>query len=383
MTYATGRTFYDADSHIMDLPNFLQRYADPDVRDAMPNKASATAGQIGHDDTLTDAGHPEAYRAELLALGDELISGPKNYKALGAFSADERTQALDLLGFDKQLVFVSFAAGTAFNPKLDEKVRYGASRAANRGMAEFCGADDRLMGVAVIPLDNPALAIGELELALKQNLQAVWIPHRHCGGRSPGHNDFDPFWARLEEAAVPFVLHVGGAALQIEEPWTNTGRPLPTDWLGGGENVRGKDMVRLHQDAEKFIGCLLLDGVLERFPKLRGGVIELGADWVPGMLKRLDHIAKTWGRTEPEIAALKRKPSEQITQQMAFTPFVFEDVGDLIRSSNPDLYLFSSDYPHAEGGRNPLGRFRSSLEGFDEPVLAKFYSENFERVFTI
>lgn len=169
--------------------------------------------------------------------------------------------------------------------------------------------------------------------------------------------------------------------MQIEEPWTNTGRPLPTDWLDGGENVRDKDMVRLHQDAEKFIGSLLLDGVLERFPKLRGGVIELGADWVPGMLKRLDHIAKTWGRTEPEIAALKRKPAEQITQQMAFTPFVFEDVGDLIRSSNPDLYLFSSDYPHAEGGRNPLGRFRSSLEGFDEPVLAKFYSENFERVF--
>lgn len=77
MTYATGRTFYDADSHIMDLPDFLQCYADPDVRDTLPNKASAIAGQIGHNDTLTDAGHPEAYPAELLALGDELISDQK------------------------------------------------------------------------------------------------------------------------------------------------------------------------------------------------------------------------------------------------------------------------------------------------------------------
>ena len=110
MTYATGRTFYDADSHIMDLPDFLQRYADPDVRAVMPNKASATAGHIGHNETLTEAGHPQAYRAELLALGDELISGPKNYRALGAFCADERSQALDLLGFGTAAKTPSFSS---------------------------------------------------------------------------------------------------------------------------------------------------------------------------------------------------------------------------------------------------------------------------------
>ena len=65
----------------------------------------------------------------------------------------------------------------------------------------------------------------------------MWIPHRDCGGRSPGHNDLDPFWARLQEARVPFVLHVGGDALQIDPVWTNNGRPAPTDWLGGGERT--------------------------------------------------------------------------------------------------------------------------------------------------
>jgi len=46
-----------------------------------------------------------------------------------------------------------------------------------------------------------------------------------------------------------------------------------------------------------------------------------------------------------------------------------------------DLYLFSSDYPHIEGGRNPIGRFESALEGRSEAVKDKFYAENFLRIF--
>ena len=45
------------------------------------------------------------------------------------------------------------------------------------------------------------------------------------------------------------------------------------------------------------------------------------------------------------------------------------------------LYLFSSDYPHMEGGRDPLGRFERSLEGEDDATWSKFFSQNFERVF--
>jgi predicted TIM-barrel fold metal-dependent hydrolase len=65
---------------------------------------------------------------------------------------------------------------------------------------------------------------------------------------------------------------------------------------------------------------------------------------------------------------------------MAFTPYAFEDVGAMVRESNSDLYLFSSDYPHIEGGRNPLGRFEASLEGMSEEVLNKFYADNMSRL---
>ena len=66
--------------------------------------------------------------------------------------------------------------------------------------------------------------------------------------------------------------------------------------------------------------------------------------------------------------------------QLAFTPFSFEDVAALIDESGDDLYLFSSDYPHVEGGRNPLGRFRKSLEGATRQTEQRFYHENFLRI---
>ena len=385
MAYASGRVYHDADSHLMELPNFLEAHADASARGRLP-PLSFGQGVVSDDDMqnlVQSGGHSEAYVAELLAHGDDLLRGPKLYQALGAFNGGERSQALDLLGFKRQLVFATFSTQVAFNPELDAKLRYQAAAAHNRGMQAFTEGDVRLMGVGAVCLDDPALAVRELEHLLGLGLQAVWVPHRHCGGRSPGHNDLDPFWARLQEARVPFVLHIGGSALQIDPAWMNTGRPQPTDWLGGGENVRAKDMTTQHHGPERFVSAMLLDGVFERFPGLTGAAVELGAGFVPALLTRLDWIHEVWQRSEPELRAFTRRPSEQLTQQFAFTPYVFEDVGALIRQSNPNLYLFSSDYPHTEGGRNPIGRFETSLGDLDAAVRDKFYAENFARVFDV
>jgi len=382
MAYARGRTFLDADSHLMELPGFFRDHADPGVRDRLPEVNFSSGGKLGDalQDVIARGAHAPDTVDRLLALGDSLISGPKGYSALGAFDGTERAKALDLLGFDRQLVFATFSPATIFSPELDPDLAAAAARAHNRAMADFCASDDRLLGVAATPLDDPEQAVAEVDHAVELGLQAVWVPHRPAGGRSPGHDDLDAFWARLADVGIPALLHVGGAPLQLSAAWMNTGRPIPTDWLGGGENVRGKDMIGLHHGAETFVGTLVLDGVLERHRNLRIGVIELGAGWVPAMLRRLDHIADIWKRSEPELAALRRKPSEQITEQMGFTPYPFEDVGALVNQSSPDLYLFSSDYPHIEGGRDPLGRFSTSLAGFGDDVLEKFYSANLERL---
>ncbi len=388
MTYAPAtRAFYDADSHIMELPDFLKKYADPDLRDEIPEVSYAASIVTDEEVAVIMARggrHADEHVAAMLALGDELIAKSKEIQALGAFDGGERSKALDLLGFRKQLVFATHSVATPFSPssKLESRIRYGATRAHNRHMAAFCAHDPRLMGVAIVPLDDVDAALVELDRVLGDPaIKAVWIPHRPCGDKSPGHVTLDPFWARLAESGAPFLLHVGGAPLQSARAWMNNGRAPTKDWLGGGENLRTKDIALLHQGPETFLSMMVLDGVFERFPDLRGASVELGAGWVPELLTRLDWVVQHWGRADANLSGFRRSPSEQLTQQMAFTPFVFEEVGALIDQSNEDLYLFSSDYPHIEGGRNPIGRFEAALGDRGGATRDKFYADNFLRIF--
>ena len=106
-------------------------------------------------------------------------------------------------------------------------------------------------------------------------------------------------------------------------------------------------------------------------------MIEIGAGWVPDMIRRLDHAVKIWSRSEPQLQKMTRLPSEQISQQMRFTPYPFEDVAQLVSESSPELYLFSSDYPHAEGGRDPLGRFLKTTERLTDIEKDQFFATNF------
>ena len=188
------------------------------------------------------------------------------------------------------------------------------------------------------------------------------MPSEAPGGFSPAHVDLEPVWARLAEAGVPFVLHVGGGKLLPKEFHEN-GRPRPVDWLGGGENLRGKDFPVLHHSPERFLACLVLDGVFQRHPRLRGAAIELGASWVPGMLRNLDHAHRSFSRFEPLLRELELKPSEYIRRQVRFTPFPFEDTAWLIEQCGAELFMFSTDYPHPEGGRRPFEIFGAALAG--------------------
>jgi predicted TIM-barrel fold metal-dependent hydrolase len=387
MTYAPAdRPYYDADSHIMELPNFLIDYADPGVRDQIrPVSYQASLVTDKEVDAIVANGSkhtPEHVDAQI-ALGDRLIAESKEIQALGAFDRDDRSVAMDMLGFAKQLVFATHSVVTPFSASttLSDEIRYGATRAHNRAMSDFVANDPRLMGVAVIPLNNPELALLEVEFALEAGLEAVWVPHHPAGDRSPGHVELWPFWERIGDAGLPFLLHVGGAPLQLDPVWSNTGRTPVRDWMGGGENVRSKDMAVMHQGPETFLSVMLMDGIFERFPKLRGASVELGAGWVPSMLERLDWVVRSWSRVDQYLAELKEAPSDTLRQQMAFTPFAFEDIGTLTDVSHDDIYLFSSDYPHVEGGRDPIGRFEKSLGTRSEQVRSNFYTENFLKIF--
>jgi predicted TIM-barrel fold metal-dependent hydrolase len=379
MTYANGRLICDADSHLMELPDFLIRHADPADRDLMPSMGALATGQFDPGDQVGKLGHAPETVARLVALGDGLTRGPKWHDAMGSFSGAERSVALDLLGFERQVIFSSFCARPIF--EADSTVRYAAARAHNRAMAAFCRGDRRLIGVAIAPLDDVTRALAEIEHAHALGLGAIWIAAAPPGGRSPGHVEHEPIWASLAERGLPFILHVGSSPLSIETPWMNDGRPDRRTARGGAEVIGSKDLTVIHQAAQKFISVLVLDGVLERHPDLRGAVIELGAGWVPDMIRRLDHAHEIWAKSEPFLAAMRRRPSEQIRAQLRFTPYPFEDVAAFVAESSAELYLFSSDYPHAEGGRDPIGRFDRTLAGADEATKARFYAGNFRDLY--
>ncbi len=386
MTYAGDRILYDADTHIMELPDFLRKFADPEIRDQLPLVSYGRS--IVTDEEVevimaNGAQHSDAHKQSLIALGDRMITEVKEIQALGSFDKHDRVIANDMLGFVKQLVFATHSLHMPFSPNttIPDNLRYGAARAHNRHMIDFCSVDDRLMGVAAVPLENPDLALQEVQFALDSGLSAIWIPHRLAGDRSPTHVDYNPIWALLQEARVPVVFHVGGNPLQLPPGWSNTGRGVTRDWMGGGENVRARDAAVLHQGIETFVSMFVLDGVLEEFPNLKLASVELGAGWVPEMLVRLDQIHKAYSRVDDRLKGFSRVPSEQIREQMAFTPFVFEDVSRLIHHSNDDLYLFSSDYPHTEGGRDPIARFESCMQDLPASSVEKFNSGNFLRIF--
>ncbi len=381
MTYASGCC--DADSHLMELPDFLRDHAASAHRDELPQlidvglnvegiRSAELAGQRRHPAEVVDA---------RLALGDALLKGPKWHDALGSFCGSERSAVLDLLGFERQVIFSTFCA-TAVFPLRDPELRHAGCLAHNRAMAEFCSADPRLLGVGLLTLDDPRQALETLEEGLELGIAAFWLPNHAPGKRSPGHPDHDPVWRRLAETKIPFLLHVGSGPLAIEDEWMNDGVPSNQSARGGAEVIGSKDLMVIYQPYARFLSVLVLDGVLERFPDLRGGAIEVGAGWVPEMTRRLDHAVKIWARSEPQLGQMERLPSEQIAAQLRFTPYPFEDVGQLIRESRPELYLFSTDYPHAEGGRDPLGRFEASLEGLDEAVKRRFFSGNFNDLYS-
>jgi len=252
MTYVKDRRVIDADSHLMEWPGFLTDYAPAAIRSDLPVIAGGSSGfQTKAYERSVEA------RAALVALGDDLVrKGPKWHEALGAIDPNERREALDLLGFECQVVYSSLCA--PLFGITDSSLRYAAYRAHNRAMAEFCANDPRLRGVALCDLDEPDGSLAELDFALDLGLGPVWLPARAPGGMSPGHNRYDTFWSRLAERGIPFVLHVGSGPLQIDDAWRNNGRAPPMR-MPVAEVINSKDLMVVYQPAERFLSVLILD----------------------------------------------------------------------------------------------------------------------------
>jgi predicted TIM-barrel fold metal-dependent hydrolase len=379
MPYAEGRVYNDSDAHIMEPANWLASYADTKTRALLKPLDLSTAGKLA-EHAFTGRFDPSHWNE--VDIEKNLMS-IKGWEALGAFDPVERKRALDLMGFNRQLVFTSLAMsqfwGVYTQHEHDLDLLYGGTAAVNRAITDFCNADRRLIAVGFLPLDDPRRAAREIDEGLKLGCGAFWIPAAPAGDKSPTHDDFDSVWARLQDANVPFLLHVGVGPTPMPDEYRNNGRGPIIGFAGAGETLDSRAFMMLHASAEAFLSAMVLDGTLEQFPRLHGGAIELGALWVPSWVRRLDVAQQAFARTEPGLA-LPMKASEYVRRQLKFTPFPAEPVGWMIDQGGPELFLFSSDYPHIEGGRNPLKRFEESMIGISETAKQRFYATNFDEM---
>jgi predicted TIM-barrel fold metal-dependent hydrolase len=377
MPYASGRVIHDADAHIMEVPGFLTDHLEAKYRATITDQVLFPADRGRGLHKLMD----ENARNNAETVDETQIMLRKNWDALGSYTRADRPRSIDLLGFASQLMFttqlLNFSA--LLEGRGDVDVIYAVARAHTRHMVEFCSVDKRLLPTAYVPLADFELTKQATRDAIGAGAKALMIPSRCPDGHSPSHIGLDPLWAMAQEAGIPIVLHVGGGGVLLEKQYFNNGLPPVPDFHGGDDNFKSIDYMAIAYPPMKAMTALIVDRVLDRFPTLKFGVIEQGASWVPGWMRNMDSAHNAFYKNEERLQKMSLKPSEFVKRQVRVTPYPHEDAGWIIANSGDEVCLFSSDYPHVEGGRNPIKRFEASMEAANigEAQKQRFYCDNF------
>jgi predicted TIM-barrel fold metal-dependent hydrolase len=230
---------------------------------------------------------------------------------------------------------------------------------------------------AYIPLADFHRTRTIAESAVAAGFSALLIPSQCPRHHSPSHLGLAPLWSIAESAGVPIVFHVGGGGVLLDPNYFVNGLPVPPDFHGGAENFRSVDYMAIPTPVMQTLATLILDGVLHRHPQLMFGVIEQGAGWIPSWMRYLDSAYDAFLRHEERLQKLTMRPSEYVRRQLRATPYPTEDVGWIIREAGAEIPMFSSDFPHVEGGRNPIKRFETTLDDASDAIRQNFYRDNF------
>src|SRR5262249_28449624 len=146
-------------------------------------------------------------------------------------------------------------------------------------------------------------------------------------GHSPSHVRLDPVWAIAQEAGLPIVFHVGGGGQLLDPGFFANGLPPVPDFHGGADHLRSLDYGPIPFPPMQTLAVMIFDGVLDRFPRLRIGVIEQGAVWLPSWMRSLDTAVDAFRKMEERLQKLTLRPSEYVRRQVRATPYPAEPVG--------------------------------------------------------
>ncbi|MDX9698735.1 MAG: amidohydrolase family protein [Rhodocyclaceae bacterium] len=247
----------------------------------------------------------------------------------------------------------------------------------NEWTAEECGfaRDNRLFPVPMINLSDVDVACKELEFVLSKGARVIGIRPAPVtglkGGRSMGFEEFDPFWARVNEARIFVVLHVSDSGYdKIFQWWTAGGkgefRPFEKDPFAEVLDWMGRPIA-------DTLAAFICHGTFDRFPNLRVASLENGSSWLRPLLQRLD----TTYHKMPK--SFKRDPVEAFRQHVYVSPFYEDAVEDVIKMVGEDRVLFGSDWPHPEGLGNPMD-FLKDIKSLSPEQTRKIMSTNLKEL---
>jgi predicted TIM-barrel fold metal-dependent hydrolase len=121
---------------------------------------------------------------------------------------------------------------------------------------------------------------------------------------------------------------------------------------------------------------LIFDNVFSRFPNVKVLVSEFGAEWVPHFIRHMDK-SRGMARGGPWLGGqLTERPSTIFKKHVRVVPYPEDDTIGLIENlGSTETLLMGSDWPHAEGLREPAD-FWNKVDGLDETTKRAFLREN-------
>jgi uncharacterized protein len=240
---------------------------------------------------------------------------------------------MDSMGVDIAILFPTPMLHLGLHPQVEVEV--ALSNAYNRWLVEHVLAGEpRIRSMLYLPFNDPAATYRVVkEFTGKPGVVGFMVTSNRY--RPVHHNDYMKTYALLEEANMPLAFH--GAYNWNDQSLMMVNRFISAHALG----FVWHNLVHLTN--------WVINGIPERFPKLKVLWIESGLAWLPFIMQRLDNEYMMRTADAPE---LKRLPSEYI-REMYYTNQPMEKTGDMallettfrVIKAETQL-LYSSDYPH-------------------------------------
>lgn len=389
---------------------FMARAVDVDTHEMIPfhmwgeyfgEEIAAKLAACENSPLFSGLGENANVRPDILCDGEEINYETthilKGCGAPGAIDLGRRTEVMDAQGVEKALVFPGFGLVgfvMANTPEFAQTViglPYDVDEARDLGHAIIRASNEwaigavrdadrhRLRTVGLITTESVGGMIEQAQSLIGRGVRALWIPSgTPPAGTSPADPALDPFWKLLADADVPALLHIGTDSVFSDPRWSSNVEAFIPFGSSAEFILSPYAGATMHSAAEYFITTMVLGGVFERFPGLRFGAIELGAQWLGPLARRLDIWAGVFPKALQTVLTLK--PSEYVARNIRVAPFYFEPIDEFFEQY-PEIessFCFSTDYPHVEGGRDAKRLFAERIARLGPAVMEKFFVSNGE-----